>query len=422
MLSIFAGFCLAAGELWALSSFENPVVSGSLIGGLLLFASLSLLVPLRIRRRQAELREEVHQRTIELERLTRLTAAINEAVTVEEVLDHLYENFSGILPYDRIGLALLDEDRIVLRAVWSRGKSEAIGIDRGYEAPLKKSSTLQETLDSGRPRLIRNLERYLEQHPDSESTRRILKEGIRSSLTCPLRARGVPVGFIFFSSFEPDIYDESHAAFLEQISGHLSLIVDKSRLHDDLIETKSRLEMANRELERLARIDPLTGLANRRAFDETLGGEWRRARRSGKPLTLIMIDVDHFKSFNDRFGHRVGDECLRKIADALSRTMQRASDLVARYGGEEMAVVLPNCTLEEGLALAERVRRKVERLDEGDGDADRYRVTISAGVATSVPDQDHDSDLLVQQADEALYEAKRRGRNNVTAHQSEVLG
>ena len=373
-------------------------------------------------RRQRELEIEVERRTAELARLSRLTEAINEAVTIEEVLDHLYENLNEVLPYDRIGLALLDEDRIVLRAVWARGRAEATGIDRGYEAPLSNSHSLMETLQSGRPRLISNLEEYFAEHPDSESTRRILEEGIRSSLTCPLKALGQPVGFIFFSSFETGTYDESHADFLQKIAGHLSMIVSKSRLYDDLVETKARLEQANRDLEHLAAIDPLTGLANRRAFDERLQSEWRRAQRAQDPITILMIDVDHFKPFNDLYGHMIGDQCLQSIARALSDTVRRAGDLVARYGGEEFAVILPQCEINQGEVVAETLRDTVERLGVAHQSLNELCVTISVGIATAVPDSSNTPEMLLDRADRALYDAKRHGRNRIARYEEITIG
>lgn len=366
-------------------------------------------------RRETELRREVESRTVELARLSQLTEAINEAVTVEEVLEHLYENLRSIVPYDRIGLALLDEDQIVLKAVWSRGKVEPVGIARGYEAPLAGSS-LENVLASGKPRIIPDLEKHLADHPESNSTRKILSEGVRSNLTCPLRAMGRPVGFVFFSSFEPGTYNEGHAEFLQKIAGHLSLIVEKSKLYEDLLETKKRLETANLELERLAAVDGLTGLANRRTFDERLEAEWRRSQRSNEPVTLLMVDVDEFKAFNDEHGHQAGDECLKAIATCLAENARRAGDLVARYGGEEFGVILPQCDSPEGLSLAETLRRSVEALgiEHGVSKVSPY-VTISIGLASVFPVVGESIREFVERADRALYEAKRRGRNRVVA-------
>ncbi|HEX7707237.1 MAG TPA: diguanylate cyclase [Thermoanaerobaculia bacterium] len=386
-----------------------------LLGALLLVALVALIHRGRLKRaaaRETALKFEVERRTAELARLAKLTEIINAAVTLEDVLDHLYENLREIVPYDRIGLALLDEDRIVLRAVWSRGERTATGIEQGYEAPVAGSS-LAPLLDTGTPRVIDDLEAYLAEHPDSESTRRILSEGIRSSLTCPLRALGRPVGFIFFSSFEPNTYKAAHVDFLSQIAGHLSLIIGKSRLYEDLLATKGRLESANRELELLASADGLTGLANRRAFDERLDSEWRRAAREGTPLSLLMLDVDLFKALNDRYGHATGDGVLRAIAEVLAGLARRAADLPARYGGEEFAVVLPQCGQEAAAAFAETIRDSVERLAISHEASPTGVLSISIGVATMVPGLGDHPTALIEAADSALYEAKRAGRNRV---------
>ena len=359
--------------------------------------------------RERTLQKEVAKRTAELARLTKLTEVINQAVTVEEVLDRLYDDLRPVVPYDRIGLSLIDEDRSIVRAVWSRGELEAVGIQPGYEAPLEGSS-LQAILESGSLRIIDDLEAYLAEHPESTSTRLILDEGIRSSLTCPLKAVDHPVGFIFFSSLEPHTYDQTHVAFLEQIAGHLSLIVQKSKLYEDL-------QRANRELENLASLDGLTGLANRRTFDAHLDREWRRAIRSGTEIVLVMVDIDRFKAFNDCYGHALGDEALRSVARVLGDTIQRAGDLAARYGGEEFAVILASSNRSAALALAERLRLGVEAIGLPHEGAERGVVTLSAGLALASPEIGSSPAILLRDADAALYEAKRAGRNRVVVHE-----
>jgi diguanylate cyclase (GGDEF)-like protein len=373
-------------------------------------------VRLVARRREAELARLVTERTLELTRLVDLAEQINRGTRVEDVLDHVYESLRGVIPYDRVGLALLDEGRIVLRALWSRSEARHVEIGKGYEAPIA-SSSLKEVLEAGRPRILNDLEAYLAAHPDSESTRRIVREGIRSSLTLPLRSEGVPVGAVFFSSFRSGVYDESHARLLAGIAGHLSIVVTKSRLYEDLLLTKARLEAANVELTRLASADPLTGLANRRAFDEALESEWRRAFRSRVPLAVLMVDVDHFKAYNDHFGHAAGDVCLREVARALSSRVRRAGDVVARWGGEEFAAILYDCNAEDARLMAERVRDVVAQRRIPHPGSPTGFLTVSVGGASEVPHAAEDSGALPRKADEALYAAKRTGRNR-----SEVLG
>jgi diguanylate cyclase (GGDEF)-like protein/PAS domain S-box-containing protein len=199
-------------------------------------------------------------------------------------------------------------------------------------------------------------------------------------------------------------------------SGRLSAVVETLR---DLTEEKQ----AQVALEQLATRDGLTGLANRRCFDDTLHAEWTRAMRARQPLSLLMVDVDNFKAYNDANGHLGGDECLKHIADAVSSEM-RANDLVARYGGEEFAVILPNQSLGGAAIVAERIRRRVERLHVPgmpvNGSAALHgqialrRVTVSIGAATAIASDEHSASELVAIADAALYRAKHLGRNRIS--------
>lgn len=165
-------------------------------------------------------------------------------------------------------------------------------------------------------------------------------------------------------------------------------------------------------LERLSVVDGLTGAANRRQFDTILDREWRRAKRLGKPVSLIMFDVDYFKSFNDHYGHLKGDDCLQRLAHLLEAMIHRPGDSAARYGGEEFAIILPETEATGAAIVAERVRQGVELLDiPHEASSVAKHVTISVGVATLVPGGEDLPDILVKRADERLYDAKRAGRN-----------
>ncbi len=174
------------------------------------------------------------------------------------------------------------------------------------------------------------------------------------------------------------------------------------------------LEEANRELQHLAVSDGLTQVANRRRFDEYLGQEWQRMAREEAPLSLLLCDVDFFKSYNDTYGHQAGDDCLRQVARAISCTVKRPVDLVARYGGEEFAVILPNTNAEGAVQVAEKVRSEVKALEIVHANSQINKcVTLSLGVASTVPCHKSSSAVLISAADEALYQAKAKGRNCV---------
>ncbi len=182
-------------------------------------------------------------------------------------------------------------------------------------------------------------------------------------------------------------------------------------------ELTARLADANEELARLSQQDGLTGLSNRRCFDESLRRLARDATFADAPLSLLMIDVDHFKAFNDTRGHQAGDECLRTVASLLGAQRSGAGEVAARYGGEEFALILPGHGSAAALARAERFREAVQalRLPHGGGAAAPW-VSVSVGVATMLPGQ-NDGDPLVAAADWALYQAKHNGRNRVFAAQ-----
>lgn len=180
-------------------------------------------------------------------------------------------------------------------------------------------------------------------------------------------------------------------------------------------EQTSALQLANEQLIILTVQDGLTGIANRRMFDSYLNKEWRRAMREQAPLSLILLDVDYFKKYNDTYGHQQGDRCLIAVAATLQRHIRRPADLAARYGGEEFAIILPNTHEEGALTIAERVRQGIEALEIPHSASDvSASVSVSLGVVTTLPKVDKDMrslDLFVETADRGLYQAKQQGRN-----------
>jgi diguanylate cyclase (GGDEF)-like protein len=171
-------------------------------------------------------------------------------------------------------------------------------------------------------------------------------------------------------------------------------------------------------LSNLAINDGLTGIYNRRYFDETLAREWKRTMREKAPLSLIMLDIDYFKKYNDTYGHQAGDECLRQVATTISGALRRPADMAARYGGEEFVVVLPNLKLEDSAKFGETIRAKIEalKMEHKQSDANPF-ITVSLGIASVVPSSISSYEELVGAADKALYSAKNKGRNRVCVAQ-----
>ncbi|THB74295.1 MAG: diguanylate cyclase [Desulfobacteraceae bacterium] len=186
------------------------------------------------------------------------------------------------------------------------------------------------------------------------------------------------------------------------------------QLEEKVQERTAELEEANRKLADLSITDGLTGLANRRHFDEVFKNEWHRAKRQHLPVSIAMIDVDQFKLYNDHFGHQEGDACLRRIAAVLSESVQRSGDLMARYGGEEFVAILPGMKGSDAVKMAEIIRQRVqaEKIAHSDTSLSGI-VTVSIGVGSRIPQSSDAAVLLLNEADTALYTAKNSGRNTV---------
>ena len=210
---------------------------------------------------------------------------------------------------------------------------------------------------------------------------------------------------------------------MPKLGNQLYLGIDAGPIHDEdgkliaIVETLRDMtdqKRAEASLKMLASSDGLTGLANRRSFDQTLVMEWARAGRTKKPLSLLLADVDHFKLYNDLHGHQQGDECLRAVAGIIAETAFRPADLSARYGGEGFAIIMPETDHKGACKVAERLRAVLAKLQLKHGAAGAGpSVTLSMGIATRVPDEAVSADWLIMQADEALYAAKHSGRNRI---------
>lgn len=227
----------------------------------------------------------------------------------------------------------------------------------------------------------------------------------QAAIFTPIYFGGERVGVLSVQSFREGAYTDEDVSTLETCALYLG-----ARIHDE------RQRKAVERYERLATIDVLTGIPNRSAMDAALEREWRRARRNGEPIAMLMLDVDFFKTFNDTYGHVAGDSCLQQVAAAGAGVLVRPSDLFARYGGEEFAAILPQTTLEGAVQIGETLRKAVERLAIPHEGSSLGHVTVSVGAAAIEPQAAAEgAEALVLAADEALYDAKRGGRNRVCA-------
>ena len=224
--------------------------------------------------------------------------------------------------------------------------------------------------------------------------------------------RGETQGVLAVEDIAFPEYRDHYLNLARSILKVCSLPIDSARKYHKIMQTEEMLRKANRELYRLATTDALTGIPNRRSFDEYLEREWRRMVRETAPLSLIMCDIDLFKNYNDLYGHQEGDACLQAVARAIQGGAVRPGDFVARYGGEEFVVVMPSTPAKGALHIAEAIRKAVHRLGlpHGSSEVDDV-VTLSLGVSSTLPSREKRPEDLLQAADGALYDAKHQGRN-----------
>ena len=221
----------------------------------------------------------------------------------------------------------------------------------------------------------------------------------------------LPVIFISANTSHDDEAKGLELGAMDYITKPFSAAIVRARVRNQLL-----IKQKNDLLEMLASIDGLTEIPNRRYLDENLAREWRRSRRDQTPLSVLLMDVDHFKRYNDCYGHRAGDDCLKQIAHALVAACERGSDFVARYGGEEFAAVLPNTSAKEAISFANKLRNAVNELNiphKASLNADH--VTISIGIATTENGQVYAEQTLLEEADLGLYQAKDAGRDQIVS-------
>ncbi|ETR68417.1 MAG: response regulator receiver modulated diguanylate cyclase [Candidatus Magnetoglobus multicellularis str. Araruama] len=219
----------------------------------------------------------------------------------------------------------------------------------------------------------------------------------------------IPIIFITAMSDADDEYRGFELGGADYITKPFNSKLVKAR-----VECQLRLKRKTDLLEKLSSIDGLTEIPNRRQFDEIFANEWARARRAQSNISLILIDIDFFKQYNDHYGHAAGDKCLQKVSKTLHKSVKRPADFVARYGGEEFVVILPEIDHDSALLIASQLKDTISQLElpHEASQLSRY-VTISLGLATTIPQNDQRHEILLETADKYLYDAKSSGRNQV---------
>lgn len=337
-----------------------------------------------------------------------MQAHIRRSLDIDTIINTTVEEVRKFLQCDRVLVYRFNPD-------WS-GMIVAESVRLGW--PSVKGITLQDPCFN--PNLAR---RYREGHihyfDDIEScelspchTQILQPLEVKANLVVPILQQEQLWGLLTAQHCRsPHHWQEAEIKFLQQLAAQVGIAIQQSQLYN-------QLKKANRELHRLATIDGLTKVANRRCFDAYLQAEWRRMTRSRQPLSVILCDIDYFKSYNDTYGHQAGDVCLQQVAAALQETVKRPADLVARYGGEEFVAILPHTNLEGAAYIAQTIRDRVTalKLPHSASPVHNY-VTLSFGVATMIPTINTSPHELVEKADNALYAAKDQGRDRVVTNQ-----
>jgi diguanylate cyclase (GGDEF)-like protein len=330
--------------------------------------------------------------------LVRRTALLLSAdVPLPELFAQLAVLLAVFVDASSVLVAIGDERESRLEYIFEDG----VG-GRPDDPRVGSESSMATVLRTGEPLLRRRPEDWSEAKPLALGGRETWEPA--SAIFVPIPFGGRVVGVLSVQSRRSDAYDEDDVAMLESCAIYLG-----ARLHDE--ERRATSE----SLKQMAATDALTGLANRRSFDETLAREWSRCARARSSFALAMIDVDYFKKFNDAYGHVAGDACLRHVARAIAGCVKRPGEVAARYGGEEFAVILPHVDAASAVQLAESICTAVRGIAIPHEGSSLGYATVSVGVAALVPGPEGDPQSLVAAADAMLYEAKKRGRNRVAA-------
>ncbi|MGD1944513.1 MAG: diguanylate cyclase [Leptolyngbyaceae cyanobacterium] len=339
--------------------------------------------------------------------VAKISQEINRSTDLNEVLPQVVQDIRRLLQVDR--LSIIDLQSKMLGKVT-------------FEAHTPDTESML-TWEMRHPWAMNEayLQKYRQGHPIAvcNVNEQSLNEGeleflgffqITAELTVPLLEDKKLWGLLSAQSKQPRTWQPEERRLLETLGRLVSTAVQRDRLHH-------RLTRANQKLQRFAYLDGLTQVANRRRFEQFLNHEWRRLMREKATLALIMVDIDHFKAFNDIYGHQAGDECLRRVAAILRTAVQRPADMVARYGGEEFAVVLPNTSVEGAETVAEKIRAHMhkQKIPHRGSQVCPF-VTMSLGVAVMLPHPLKAPDDLIKIADNALYRAKEGGRDRVVCH------
>jgi diguanylate cyclase (GGDEF)-like protein len=384
------------------------------------FEPVEVLARIEHQLRLRELMVELKYQNAQLQLLLTTTQSINESVDIDSALTIILEKICTNLGWD-FGEAWMPNDsgtELVYGQAWygndaklaefhDYSKTQDIVQGKGFAAQIWQEQDLKWIADAS-----------VEESEMFSRADRAATAGLKGMLGIPILLRDSTTGensqvlavLVFFQKNEMQP-DRRSLELLKAVASQLGSMIQRKK-------TEAALKKANLELERLANLDSLTQVANRRRFDEYLDCEWNHAQREKHPLSLILFDLDYFKAYNDYYGHQAGDRCLQQVSRSAASAITRKTDLLARYGGEEFVIILPNTHSSGALRVAETIRDRLKQLQIPHLDSQVSPwVTVSLGVATLIPTEKEQPESLIAAADAALYEAKSQGRDRAILKQ-----
>jgi len=422
--------CLLVGKEGADRSIRYPVeVSGEIIGWVSgrddvssLAGLLSYLAETELEKKN--LAKETLNKYKEINLLYDITEKIAVCLDLREVAQLIICEATGMIRSDSASLLLFNEVTGKLEVISAAGR---VSEQTAAIEPCK--GIAGHVFASGKAEII---------HDVKSDPRHIRDNCSDSSILCaPLKVNDKTIGAINIGSEETFHYTAADMKLLVTLATQAAVFIENARLFAGLkeatealeiynrtleqkveertkllAETNSKLQQANEVLHSISMRDGLTGISNRRHFDETIEREWKRAMRQLRPVSLLLMDIDYFKAYNDKYGHPCGDDCLKKVAEAISENLKRPGDMTARYGGEEFAVLLPDTDGSSAAMVAESILSAIRNLGIiHEGSKVCNHVTISIGIASLIPEKGSIPALLIDSSDRALYQAKHEGRN-----------
>jgi diguanylate cyclase (GGDEF)-like protein len=362
-----------------------------------------------------------HGGLLDLHSLFKTTQFLAKEIQLEALLPKMLEVLLENAGAEHGAIILVDDDRMIVEA------AGGMADNRHFDCQLI-SRPLAELCAGDRPALPTAIIEYVQltrttlllDNPVADArfgqNPYVAQRQPKSVLCLPVHTQGKLVALVYLeNNLMERAFTPHHQQTLELLSSQAAISLVNARLYDSL---EQKVQLRTEELRQMSMRDGLTGIANRRSFDERLAVELRRGLRGQAPLSLLMVDIDHFKQFNDHRGHFEGDDCIRAVAGALAAAASRASDLVARYGGEEFAILLPDTDAEAAAQVAQACLRAVAALGIAHGSSPAgEQVSVSIGVCTLAVTAEATAATLITRADQALYEAKRAGRNRYSQFQ-----